>query len=149
MCYIHAQPQPGLCTRQCPAHVKGSMGRPLQVDTGGCIHSSPMLAEGDDLNSDSPVSQQTLLCHRLHPPHWITETMAQWQARVGVEIPGLEEGQWGYFLLAELGSLEACVSEQCSSAQKRQHNLLPLLSSFHSHTPHRVGGPTYLGRLGV
>lgn len=66
-----------------------------------------MLAEGDDLNSDSPVSQQTLLCHRLHPPHWITEKLAQWQARAGVETPGLEEGQWGYFLLAELGSLEA------------------------------------------
>lgn len=71
------------------------------------MHSSPMLAEGDDLNSDSPVSQQTLLCHRLHPPHWITEKLAQWQARAGVETHGLEEGQWGCSLLAELGSLEA------------------------------------------
>lgn len=66
-----------------------------------------MLAEGDDLNSDSPVSQQALLCHRLHPPHWISEKLAQWQARVGVETHGLEEGQQGYSLLAEQGSLGA------------------------------------------
>lgn len=81
----------------------------MQGDAGGCrgVHSSPMLVEGDDLNSDSPVSQQTLLCHRLHPPHWITEKLAQRQARAGVETRGLEEGQWGCSLLAERGSLEA------------------------------------------
>lgn len=66
-----------------------------------------MLAEDDDLNNDNPVFQQTLLCHRLLPPHWITETLAQWQAGEGVEIHGLEEDQWGHSHLAEQGSLEA------------------------------------------
>lgn len=76
-----------------------------------------MLAEDDDLNNDSPVCQQTLLCHRLLPPHWITEKLAQWQAGEGVEIHGLEEGQWGHSHLAEQGSLEALVSRKCSTDQ--------------------------------
>lgn len=82
----------------------------LSIHWGGhCkwMQNLPMLAEDDDLNNDSPVFQQTLLCHRLHPPHWITEKLAQWQAREGVETHGLEEGQWGHSLLAEQGSLEA------------------------------------------
>lgn len=66
-----------------------------------------MLAEDGALNNDSPVFQQTLLCHRLHPPHLITETLAQWQVREGVETRGREEGQWGYSHPAEQGSLEA------------------------------------------
>lgn len=73
-----------------------------------------MLAEDDDLNNDSPVFQQTLLCHRLLPPHWITEKLAQWQAGEGVEIHGLEEGQWGHSHLAEQGSLEALVSRNAA-----------------------------------
>lgn len=76
-----------------------------------------MLAEDDDLNNDSPVFQQTLLCHRLLPPHWITEKLAQWQAGEGVEIHGLKEGQWGHSHLAEQGSLEALVSRKCSTDQ--------------------------------
>lgn len=76
-----------------------------------------MLAEDDDLNNDSPVFQQTLLCHRLLPPHWITEKLAQWQAGEGVEIHGLEKGQWGHSHLAEQGSLEALVSRKCSTDQ--------------------------------
>lgn len=76
-----------------------------------------MLAEDDDLNNDSPVFQQTLLCHRLLPPHWITEKLAQWQAGEGVEIHGLEEGQWGHSHLAEQGSLEALVSRKWSTNQ--------------------------------
>lgn len=76
-----------------------------------------MLAEDDDLNNDSPVFQQTLLCHRLLPPHWITEKLAQWQAGEGVETHRLEEGQWGHSHLAEQGSLEALVSRKCSTDQ--------------------------------
>lgn len=76
-----------------------------------------MLAEDDDLNNDSPVFQQTLLCHRLLPPHWITEKLAQWQTGEGVEIHGLEEGQWGHSRLAVQGSLEALVSRKCSTDQ--------------------------------
>lgn len=76
-----------------------------------------MLAEDDDLNNDSPVFQQTLLCHRLLPPHWITEKLAQWQAGEGVEIHGLEEGRRGHSHLAVQGSLEALVSRKYSSDQ--------------------------------
>lgn len=72
-----------------------------------------MLAEDDDLNNDSPVFQQTLLCHRLLPPHWITEKLAQWQAGEGVETHRLEEGQWGHSHLAEQGSLEALEDWGC------------------------------------
>lgn len=71
------------------------------------------LAEDGDLNNDSPAFLQTLLCHRLHPPHWRTEKLAQWQAREGVEIRGLEEGQWGCSHLAEQGSLEALEDWGC------------------------------------
>lgn len=70
-------------------------------------------AEDDDLNSDSPVFQQTLLCRRLLPPHWITEKLAQWQAGEGVEIHGLEKGQWGHSHLAEQDSLEALEDWGC------------------------------------
>lgn len=81
----------------------------------GLTWHSQMLAEDDDLNSDSPVSQQTLLCHRLRPPHWITEKLAQWQAGEGVETQGLEGGQRGHSPLAEQGSLEALGSRKCSA----------------------------------
>lgn len=81
----------------------------------GRMWNLQMLAEDDDLNNDSPVFQQTLLCHRLLPPHWTTEKLAQWQAGEGVEIHGLEEGQWGHSHLAEQGSLEALVSRKCST----------------------------------
>lgn len=83
---------------------------PVYLHWGGHrkrMQNLPMLAEDGDLNNDSPVFQQTLLCHHLHPPHWITEKLAQWQVREGVETRGLEEDQWGYSHLAERGSLEA------------------------------------------
>lgn len=87
----------------------------------GRVWNLQMLAEDDDLNNDSPVFQQTLLCHRLLPPHWITEKLAQWQAGEGVETHGLEEGQWGHSHLAEQGSLEALVSRKCSTDQIIPH----------------------------
>lgn len=73
-----------------------------------------MLAEDDDLNNGSPVSPQTLLCHRLRPPHWTAEKLAQRQAGQGEETHGLEEGQWGRSQRAEQGSLEASEDWGCS-----------------------------------
>lgn len=104
-------PRPRHAPLQCP--VPAARGG----STRGCMWNLQMLAEDDDLNNDSPVFQQTLLCHRLLPPHWITEKLAQWQAGEGVEIHGLEEGQWGHSHLAEQGSLEALVSRKCSTDQ--------------------------------
>ena len=109
--HIRACQDPWRAPLQCPVHaVWGG-------STRGWTWNLQMLAEDDDLNNDSPVFQQTLLCHRLRPPHWITEKLAQWQAGEGVEIHGLEEGQWGHSHLAEQGSLEALVSRKCSTDQ--------------------------------
>lgn len=85
-------------------------------NTGWTWHLQ-MLAEDDDLNNDSPVFQQTLLCHRLRPPHWITEKLAQRQAGEGVETHGLEAGRWGHSHFAEQGNLAALVSRKCSIHQ--------------------------------
>lgn len=99
-----------------------------------------MLAEDDDLNNDNPVFQQTLLCHRLLPPHWITETLAQWQAGEGVEIHGLEEDQWGHSHLAEQGSLEALVSRKCSTDQITYLGISHLNSDIMYPKPPRESG---------
>ena len=112
-------------TRACCGPRRAPLHCPVPAAWGGSapgrVWNLQMLAEDDDLNNDSPVFQQTLLCHRLLPPHWITEKLAQWQAGEGVETHGLEEGQWGHSHLAEQGSLEALVSRKCSTDQITPH----------------------------
>lgn len=127
-----------------------SLARPPAVSRPCCVGrinvgwmwNLQMLAEDDDLNNDSPVFQQTLLCHRLLPPHWITEKLAQWQAGEGVEIHGLEEGQWGHSHLAEQGSLEALVSRKCSTDQITRLGISRLNSDTTTYPkPPRGPGP--------
>lgn len=108
----------------------------------GWTRDLQMLAEDDDLNNDSPVFQQTLLCHRLHPPRWITEKLAQWQAGAGVETRGLEEGQRGRSHLAEQGSLEAW--ECKGSTVSHTPGFGPLTGD---NVPRPAGCPHILGRV--
>lgn len=65
------------------------------------------LVEDDDLNNDNPVFQQALLFRHILPHRWITEVLAQLQAREGAGTRGQKETRWGHFHCAGLDSLEA------------------------------------------